>query len=446
MKRVGLRLRLWLAVVLLTAAALAAAIVGFNLLLAGELDRSANSLARSRASAELDVLRIKAGKVVAPEGGDTARVGGSRVWIFTTAGAIELPLAPSAVTAAARAAAAGPSRFVDVPDADVRLFSQPVIAGGNRVGTVVTEVSLAPYEQTRKTALVGSLALAAVVVLLVAVAAWWLLRASLSPVRRMTRQAADWSEHDPTGRFALGEPHDDLTELAATLDTLLERVSASLRHEQRFSAELSHELRTPLAGLIAEAELALRRERDTASYRASLEQILTSARKLARTVDALVAAARAEAGGPRGTADAFAVVEEVMEACSPLAQQHGIMIEATPHPGALRVGVDADLAERILQPVVENACRYGRTHVTLTVTRREAHVVYTVEDDGPGVAPTERESIFEPGARGSAADDSPGAGLGLALARRLARSVAGDIEPVAGDGLGARFEIALPLA
>ena len=135
-----------------------------------------------------------------------------------------------------------------------------------------------------------------------------------------------------------------------------------------------------------------------------------------------------------------------MEACSPLAQQRGIMIEATAHPGALRVGVDADLAERILQPVVENACRYGRTHVTLTVTRCGAHVVYTVEDDGPGVAPAERESIFKPGARGSAADDSPGAGLGLALARRLARSVAGDIEPVTSDGLGARFEIALPLA
>ncbi len=446
MKRAGLRLRLWLAVVLLTGAALAAAIVGFNVLLAGELDRGADSLARSRASAELDVVQITNGTIVPREtADDAARVGGSRVWIFTAAGAIESPLAPAAVTAAARALTGGPARFVDIPDADVRLFSQPVVVKGARVGTVVTEVSLAPYEQTRKTALVASLLLAALVVLLVAAAAWWLLRASLSPVRRMTRQAADWSEHDPAGRFALGDPHDELTELAATLDTLLERVAASLRHEQRFSAELSHELRTPLAGLIAEAELALRRERDPAEYRASLEQILGSAGKLARTVDALVAAARAEAGSPRGTADALAVVEEVAAACAPLAERLGITITLAPPAGAIRVGIDADLAERILQPVVENACHYGQADVVLTVTRRGTHVVIEVEDDGPGITAAERESIFEPGSRGSASAATPGAGLGLALARRLARSVSGDIEAAAA-ATGARFEIALPLA
>ena len=446
MTRAGLRLRLWLAVMLLTGAALAAAIVGFNILLAGELDRSANSLVRSRSSAEIDALRIQGGKIVAPEAiNDATRVGGSRVWIFTAAGAIESPFAPPSVTAAARALAVGPSRFVNVPEADVRLFSQPFVVKGVRLGTVVSEVSLAAYEQTRRTALVASIALVAFVLLLVGLAAWWLLRASLRPVRRMTRQAADWSEHDPAGRFALGEPHDELTELAATLDTLLDRVAASLRHEQRFSAELSHELRTPLAGLIAEAELALRRERDPAAYRASLELIVASARKLARTIDALVAAARVEAGGPRGTADAAAVVDEIVGACAPLAGRHGVTIETALPTGGLRIGVDADLAERILQPVVENACHYGRSHVVLTLARRSMLVVFAVEDDGPGVTSAERDSIFEPGVRGSAAQVAPGAGLGLALARRLARSVHGDIECVAGES-GARFEITLPIA
>ena len=90
MKRPGLRVRLWLAVMLLTGAALAAAIVGFNILLAGELDRSASSLVRSRSSAEIGVLRVKAGKIVAPEAlNDSSKAGGSRVWIFTAAGAIE---------------------------------------------------------------------------------------------------------------------------------------------------------------------------------------------------------------------------------------------------------------------------------------------------------------------------------------------------------------------
>src|SRR5207244_1729862 len=79
----------------------------------------------------------------------------------------------------------------------------------------------------------------------VLIAARWLLAASLRPVVRMTRQAADWSEHDLDHRFALGTPHDELTELAATLDGLLDRLAASLRHQRRFSAELPHELRAP---------------------------------------------------------------------------------------------------------------------------------------------------------------------------------------------------------
>src|SRR5206468_3528078 len=169
---------------------------------------------------------------------------------------------------------------------------------------VVEGVSLAPYEATRKTALMGSLGFGVAVLLLVALAARWLLAGSLRPVARMTRQAAAWSEHELDQRFALGEPRDELTELAATLDGLLDRLAASLRREQRFSAELSHELRTPLSRVIAEAELALRRPRAPQEYRDALGQVLRNARQVARTVDALVAAARHEAGLARGTADA----------------------------------------------------------------------------------------------------------------------------------------------
>src|SRR5206468_229964 len=76
--------------------------------------------------------------------------------------------------------------------------------------------------------------------------------------RGMTAQASDWSDHDLERRFSLGQPHDELTQLAFTLDRLLDRLAATLRHEQRLSAELSHELRTPLANIAAQAQFALR--------------------------------------------------------------------------------------------------------------------------------------------------------------------------------------------
>jgi signal transduction histidine kinase len=283
------------------------------------------------------------------------------------------------------------------------------------------------------------------VIVFVSAVVWWLLGASLRPVVRMTRQAAAWSENDREHRFALGPPYDELTELAATLDGLLDRLAASLRRERRFSAELSHELRTPLARVLAESELALRREREPSEYRRTLELVHGNAAQLSRTVDALVKAARYEAGGDRGTADAAAVAAGAAEACEGLADDRHIDVELVEPGYGLRLGLEPDLAERILQPVIENACRYGATHVRVSVGRRDSTVVYAVEDDGPGVAPDETERIFEPGVRGAAGgtNGAAGAGLGLSLARRLARSVDGDID-VAPARSGARFVVRLP--
>src|SRR5204862_8076991 len=118
----------------------------------------------------------------------------------------------------------------------------------------------------------------------------WLLRSALEPVAEMTAQAEAWSEQDLDRRFAKGDPYDDLSRLAFTLDRLLDRIAASLRHERRFSAELLHELRTPLAKVTAEAELALRRTREPDEYRRALEVLLTKARQIDRIDEPLFAA------------------------------------------------------------------------------------------------------------------------------------------------------------
>jgi two-component system, OmpR family, sensor kinase len=374
------------------------------------------------------------------------RAADAYLWVFTSSRTLEQPRAAQSINRAAKTLAVGPTRFLDVPATDTRLYTAPVTSGGRRLGTVVAGASLAPYEQTRKLALLASLVLGGFVLLLVLIAARWLLAASLRPVMRMTRQAAEWSEHDLDHRFALGPPNDELTELAATLDGLLDRLAASLRHERRFSAELSHELRTPLARVLAESELALRRERTQDDYRQALQLIHRNADQLARTVDALVAAARYEAGSAHGTADAHAVATRAALACSGLAAERHLELRIARPAHVHRVGVDAELAERIIQPVLENACRYGSSRVGVTIGRENSSVIYDVEDDGAGVQADESERIFEPGVRGNAAGNSnEGAGLGLALARRLARSIDGDVvaDPAAAGG---RFLVKLPAA
>jgi two-component system, OmpR family, sensor kinase len=436
--------RLLLIVLVALALGLAAATYGFNVIFTHTTSRNADSLLRARASSELSLIQLRNGRLTTLETKDDA-LADSQVWIFGPQGVVESPRRPSSADERAATLTAGPARFLDVPATDVRLYATPIVIDGVRRGTLVTGISLAPYKQTQRTALIWSLALAGVLLVFVGAAVFLLLRSALRPVSRMTQQASSWSELELDRRFGLGEPHDELTQLGATLDALLDRIAASLRHERRFSAEVSHELRTPLARLIGEAELALRRERTADDYRTALEFVLSNAQQVARIVDALVTAAQHEAATRHGTVDAYAVVEKTIDDVAEVANGRGLDFVTERPRQPVRVGVDSDLAERVLHPVIDNACRYGSSEVHVSVERRGGRIVFVVEDDGPGLADGEAETIFLPGARGEAGRQSPGAGLGLALARRLARSVSGDVAAETNGG-GARFVVSLPAA
>jgi signal transduction histidine kinase len=437
------RTRLLAIVLVAIAVAIGAATYGFNVLFTHTSARDADALLRARADSERALLNLRNGRLRVTETRDDTFADGN-VWIYDGGRAIESPRSQPPVRVAARRLAGGPMRFLNAPASDMRLYAAPIVIDHKRRGTVIVGLSLAPYRDSQRTALSGSLALAGLLILLVGIAVYLLLRSALGPVAQMTEQAAAWSEHDLDRRFHLGDPHDEVTRLGATLDGLLDRIAASLRRERRFSAELSHELRTPLANLTAEAELALRRDREPADYRQALERIVRTSKQLARTVDTLTAAAQQESG-PRGTADGYRAAREIVDAFAHGAEGNRVTITLEPGPEHVRVGVDADVIERILQPVVENACRYGRSSVNISIRRNSGAVTYVVEDDGPGVKPEEQESIFEPGKRGAVGrTDGTGAGLGLALARRLARAAAGDVR--AESALGGRFLITLPQA
>lgn len=448
LRRFGLRGRLLLSVVAAIAVVLAALVLAFNVVLGNRLNGEATGVLRARASAEVTSLRITAGHIALGETPDD-RNPDVQVWVFEGKRALEQPRS-SANDRAAAALATRAHVIRDIPATDTRLYALPVAHLDHRLGTVVAGISLAPYEQTRRTALIASALLAAAVLLVVALAAAWLIDRALRPVANMTRQAADWSEHDLDRRFALGPAHDELTRLASTLDGLLERLSASLRHEQRLSAEISHELRTPLANILAEAQYGLRHGQVTEESRATLEQIVQSARQLGRTLDMLMAAARAQLDARQATSDASACAESALAAIGRDTSGR-LKVEVRVQDQGVRVAVEPELVARILAPLVDNAARHARHSVAVAVERDGEMMRFVVEDDGPGVAEEAREAIFEPGHRvgGAAAmvtaPVSPGAGLGLALCRRLARTAGGDVQAVRSEA-GARFVVRLPTA
>jgi signal transduction histidine kinase len=440
----GVRTRLLLVVLTAMALGLTIATIGFNLFIAASTNNTQASLLRQRAHEERQLLAVVGGVPRLTERTDAA-LGDTRIWIFAGSRAIEAPRAHPGTMKAAQSLTTGPSRFLTIKSTDERLFSLPILDQGRRVGTIVSGISVSAYEETRREALIASLAFAASVLAISVAAAAWLLRSALRPVGEMTQQAETWSEQDLDRRFGFDEPHDELTRLGYTLDRLLDRIAASLRHERRFSAELSHELRTPLAKLTTETELALRRPRTREEYRQALVEVHGYAQQIARIVDTLLAAARQEAS-PLGVADATVVAQAAADACRPLADDLGVELAVPEDSSPVRVGVDPDLAERILYPILDNACRYARGRVRLSLARSDGVVLFDVEDDGPGVALEEAETIFEPATRGEAGRQAgPSAGLGLALARRLARSASGDVE-VQPSPNGGHFVVRLPAA
>jgi signal transduction histidine kinase len=139
-------------------------------------------------------------------------------------------------------------------------------------------------------------------------------------------------------------------------------------------------------------------------------------------------------------------VRATVEGARDEAESAGMHIRLSVPPRPVEVAIESDLLERIVHPLLDNAIRYGRSEVSVDVRVSGTSAFVEVGDDGAGLDAGETDTVFEPGARGSAAIGDPrGAGLGLALARRLARSAGGEIVARASDG-GGRFSVRLPLA
>jgi signal transduction histidine kinase len=436
-----LRGRLTVVALLATTIAVAVIVLGFNLILASTLRADVQSQLRTHAAAAATTVKPgERGGVRIRESPDDGAID-SRVWIFEGTKAIEHPLALPELDGAARSLAGAPRGFLHVEHPGAELYALPLTGDGRRIGTVVAAQSLSAYERTTEIALITSLGLGAFVLAALYVVTWLSIGRALRPVAEMTRSAAEWSERDMDRRFGPERRPDELGRLAATFDALLDRLAASLRHEQRFSAELSHELRTPLARIVAEVELLQRRERSPEARGEALEVIERSAEQMRRILETLMAAARAETSSRGGRSELRPTLEGLAADWQDLFAERGVGLDVAAPDGRLEVGADADVVERVIAPLLDNAGRHARSHVTIDAARANGRIVVRVRDDGPGIAEGDAETIFEPGHTNS--NGHGGAGLGLALSRRLARSAGGDVTTAA-TGPGATFVVDLP--
>jgi two-component system OmpR family sensor kinase len=436
--RLAIRDRVTIAAAVTLAAGLAVLTLAVTLLLANRLHHDAASVLQARSDAVLTTLAVSGGRIRVREPPNDELLD-QDTWVFDTAGEVErAPASPATQAAAARLAGVAGRRTATVGKTELLAVPAYGPGGRTRAGTVVVGVELVPYQHTERIALAGMVLLDLFVLLAGSLVARRAVGVALRPVADMTAKAAEWSDHDLDQRFDLGAPRDELTGLSATLDALLARIGASIRHEQRLSAEVAHELNTPLSGLRAEAELALRPTASRAEQRDALHQVLRSTDRMSSVISTLLSAAREGADHSPGSCDAAEALELAVEGVASQAATGGVAIRtAIPDPPPL-VGSDREMVAQALHPLLENAIRHAAAVVAIELERGDGYSVFKVCDDGPGVEAEQATRIFEAGA-----STHGGAGLGLPLARRLARACTGDVVLVATDH-GACFELRLP--
>jgi signal transduction histidine kinase len=260
----------------------------------------------------------------------------------------------------------------------------------------------------------------------------------------MSDQATQWSAVVSDERFGAADHPAELARLGAALDTLLDRIRTVLRHEQRLTGELSHELRTPLTRIVMELDWWRARPRTDAETRATHEVITEAAHSMRTICDTLLNDARDNALNPvtvPGTTDVVPVLGRLLRH---LGTPDGVETSVEAGDPVLEAGVAPALLERILSPLLANAVRYARSSVTVRPHHAPGAVRIDVTDDGPGVPQAFLDELFQPGRRADSGDGHDGAGLGLPLARRLARAVGGEVSHDPAHAPGARFTVSLP--
>ncbi len=395
----------------------------------GTTDHEMDQVLETRVAAVRDAATVVADKPVVTDPGDPTF--DTSNWIADRSGRlIAGPNVPASLRAEVRTLARGGTGVFETGDWRLQAAA---LRSGSDVGRVVVAIDTGPYRSGLGRLVAASVITGIVVVAGVTLLAGLIVRRALAPVAAMTATAVAWSHERPDRRFGLGSPRDEITGLAAVLDGLLDRVDRAIRAEQRLTAEVAHELRTPLTVMRGEAELGAATPRLRKAERERFDRIVAAADDMGSAMTTLLDAARGS--GSTATAD-------VGEVLATVASRSGLALPVV--VGAVGEGlvaaVPADVLGRALAPLVENAARHGRSSVRLSAQREGDRVAVSVEDDGAGV-PEEVGDVFEPGVRDAR---SEGAGLGLALARRLARSVGGDAVLV--SRAPAVFRIVVPVA
>lgn len=279
-------------------------------------------------------------------------------------------------------------------------------------------------------------------------------RRALRPVSDLTQAAqkiqAEKLENRLPTRFGV---RDELTDLAETMNDLLDRLDRSFERERQFRADAAHEMFTPISALRSEIEVALRRERSLTEYQDTLGTLGEHADRLSAIVDDLLRLSRAEtsSNGTASKVDLSRAIAESLARASAKAEAAEVTVisRESPQSGPLSVCIDPSHLEVILDNLVDNAIKYSPcgSIVTVSFGRRGNWIVFQVEDAGVGFTTEDGVRLFDRFFRSEnqRVRSIKGSGLGLSIVKAFVEGCGGKIRAESnGSGRGSRFIVHLP--
>lgn len=344
-------------------------------------------------------------------------------------------------------------------NADLRLVAAPIVQDTSVVAAVrMSLLEDAVVAEVRRTQLWLAVFVLAVISAGIGVA-WLLARWIGAPLDRLAGVATALPDDLSLRADAFDGPRE-VRFVATALNSTADRLEGLVARTRRVAADASHHLRTPLTGIRLRLEAI---EEITADERVREQATAATLEtdRLTRRIGQILDLARSDsATRPVASCDAPTIVAARVEAASVIADERDIALQVQ-CDDTLTVPLEPGSLARIVDELLGNAFAYARSTVAVSVTADldsksnsgsnsgsdsgsdSGSVLITVDDDGPGVADTEYEAIFERFTRGHAAIDG-GSGLGLALVREAARSSGGDALAMRSPLGGLRLVVRLP--
>jgi signal transduction histidine kinase len=271
---------------------------------------------------------------------------------------------------------------------------------------------------------------------------------ALQPVKHVVKEVNQITKDNLSYRLKLDKDSnkvDEIDELVLTFNALLTRIESAFIVQKRFVQNASHELKTPLTAIMAEAELALAKNRSMEEYKRSLHVIMTETVRLERITQGLLALTRLEDGAFASEASPLDVCELLNSSLSAFRLHHPDReVFKNGEQASLPIMGNRHLLQVAILNILDNAAKYSTGKIIVTNIRVGTQTHISIQDFGMGIPGHELGRVRSPLFRASNTSSIPGAGLGLPLVDRIVKVHSGELEILSEEGEGTICIIKLP--